>query len=569
MITAILRLVKRTVFSDRIFAATLGLSLVGVLVSAVKPWLAGSLVDDVIKAGTADSFWKIIAAAAGTFVLSELMSSVESLLNARIEAKTTADLQARALRRIYAEPFASAGLPAGERIYSVFMDRAVSASYLIGSAKEGVTLAFKLLLTLALVFWLDWRMAALAVVLSALGLAASSRPNARMLSKQRERELMEKKVCARLDENFTKLLAVKCMRVERRFLRLDFSALADLARASFSYAVMSLAGRLASDVIFKVAAGVVSLYGLYRVKSGQMSAGALTMAMGYLVQLIYAQREAAEVWYRLSEGVRCGGLDDGRGSDPGLPNLASAARRPNFWGLSFEGVAFSYGAGKEVFRDMSLRAEHGRHTAIAGPSGCGKTTALFLVAGLLRPARGRVSLGGCDVSQISGSDLREQLSLVLQEPLLWDASLEDNIRFFSSKIADADLALAMRTAGVDVLAAAMPEGLKTVLGGANRGLSRGQKQRVALARALALRPSILLLDEALASLEPESERLIIGEIRRNYPGMSVIAVTHRPAALAADRIIWMRSPSEAVCEVPAALFADPRFAAIYDSPGAA
>lgn len=565
-----LRLVKKTVFADRIFAAALLLSLAGVLISAVKPWLAGSLVNDVIQPGAAGYFWKIIGAAAGTFVLSELMSSVESFLNARIEARTTADLQARTLRRIYGEPFASVNLPAGERMHSVFMGQASTASSLIGAAKQVVVLAFKILFSLVLVLWLDWRLAALAVASSAFGLAAVSRPNSWILGKERVKKELERKVCAKLDENFTKLLAVKGMRAERRFLRSDFAALAKLARVSFSSAVASLTARLATDTIFKAVVGVVSLYGIYSVKTGRVSAGGLTMVMGYLVQLIHAQRELSYAWCDLSEEVRvCGGLEEWRGIGAKVPPPVAGACRPDCWGLNFERVAFSYGVDKGVFRGLSFRAENGRHTTIAGPSGCGKTTALLLAAGLLRPSQGRVLLGGCDVSRIVGSDLREQLALVLQEPLLWDASVEDNIRFFSAKVADADLDLAVRTAGVDALAAAMPEGLKTGLGGARRGLSRGQKQRVALARALALRPRLLLLDEALSSLEPESERIILWDIRRNYPGMTVIAVTHRPAALAADLIIWMRSSFEVVCGAPAALFADPQFAAIYDAPGAA
>ena len=569
-IAAVVWLSQNMLTADRIFAAILVMSIAGVCVSAVKPWIAGSLIDDLTGAAATGRFWRMIIGGAAAFLFSEIIFSAEALLSERTRAKTTAHLQGRVLREIYQEPFAAAGLPAGDRMHAVLMDSASAASFMCTAAKDGAVLAFKILLSLALVAWLNPRMALLALALSPLALVSVVRADSRLEARWRARDELEKRAFDRLGENFSKMPTVKALRAERRFLRLDYAALADLARSTVACAASALVRNLASGLIFKVAAGVVSLYGLYQVKAGLVSAGAMTMVMGYLAQLIFAEQELVGICNGASEGLlACGRLHE-RLRGAGRTDLPlRGAHRAGSWAISFEEVTFAYGADRDVFRGMSFRAQAGQHTALAGPSGCGKTTALFLAAQLLQPQKGTVFAGGRDIAQIAEPDLREQIAVVPQEPLVWDASLADNISFFSSRITAEDFERAVQVAGVDAMCAAMPGGLKTVLSGAGRGISRGQRQRVALARALALRPRLVLLDEALSSLEPESEIRILADIRKNYPETTLVAVSHRPSAMAsADCIIWIRSPSQAVCGAPAALFGDPEFAAVYDLPAA-
>ena len=176
--------------------------------------------------------------------------------------------------------------------------------------------------------------------------------------------------------------------------------------------------------------------------------------------------------------------------------------------------------------------------ALVGPSGAGKTTIFQLLMRFFDPDEGRVTLDGIDVRGMARTDLRRQLALVPQEPVIFAASARENIRFGRPEASDAEVEAAARAAAADEFVARLPEGYATFVGERGVMLSGGQKQRLAIARAILRDAPVLLLDEATSALDAESERAVQQAVERLAEGRTTLIIAHRLATVKrADRIV--------------------------------
>lgn len=183
---------------------------------------------------------------------------------------------------------------------------------------------------------------------------------------------------------------------------------------------------------------------------------------------------------------------------------------------------------KTVLKDVSFVAHPGTRTAVIGPTAAGKTQLLYLLTGLLAPTSGRVTYDGVDLAEYEKTSLHQQIGFVFQDATMFNLSLRENIAF-SKTVSDADLAKAIATAELTDFIATLPRGLDTLVAERGTSLSGGQKQRIMLARALALNPRVLLLDDFTARVDASTERAILDNVRRNYPGIALISVTQKIA----------------------------------------
>lgn len=210
--------------------------------------------------------------------------------------------------------------------------------------------------------------------------------------------------------------------------------------------------------------------------------------------------------------------------------------------LKVQDVHLSY-QDKDVLRGVSLELEPGTRNAIIGPTAAGKTQLLYLLSGLTEPDSGTVRYDG----QYQPRELRRQVGIVFQESVLFYASLRDNIAFHPQVSPDG-LRKAIETAELHDFLDALPEGMNTRVSERGTSLSGGQKQRVMLARALALEPDVLLLDDFTARLDSDTEKRVLGNLRRNYPDLTLLAVTQRIATIADYDNITLLMEGEVVAQ---------------------
>ncbi|GAA4011410.1 thiol reductant ABC exporter subunit CydD [Streptomyces marokkonensis] len=218
---------------------------------------------------------------------------------------------------------------------------------------------------------------------------------------------------------------------------------------------------------------------------------------------------------------------------------------PTDGGLSFEDVTVRYpGRGADAVTDVSFTVEPGETVALVGPSGAGKSTLLSSLLGFVRPAGGRIRVGGADLASLDQAQWHARVAWVPQHPHLYAGTIAENVRLARPEADDTAVRRALLDAGALEFVDALPEGTGTVLGEDGAGLSAGQRQRLALARAFLADRPVLLLDEPTAALDGATEAEIVAAVRRLAKGRTVLLVVHRPALLeVADRVVRLEEPA--------------------------
>lgn len=210
-------------------------------------------------------------------------------------------------------------------------------------------------------------------------------------------------------------------------------------------------------------------------------------------------------------------------------------------GVVLRDLDFTYPGRQQTLQGINLAIRKGQMTALVGESGSGKSTITDLVLGLQIPARGEVLLDGVPLGQWKQNSFRERIGYVPQDPLLFHASIRDNLLWSYPQGSEADLWGALSMANADAFVKQLPQGIDTIVGDRGVRLSGGQRQRIALARALLRKPELLILDEATSALDSESERLIQESIDKVARDTTILIVAHRLSTIAkADYVYVLR-----------------------------
>ena len=208
--------------------------------------------------------------------------------------------------------------------------------------------------------------------------------------------------------------------------------------------------------------------------------------------------------------------------------------------ISFRGVSFSYENGREVLKDINLDIEKGRTVAIVGASGAGKSTLVDLIPRFYDPTKGSICIDGVDIKNISIHDLRSLMGNVNQDPILFNDTIFNNIAFGVEGATMEQVEAAARIANAHDFIMEKEEGYQTNIGDRGVKLSGGQRQRISIARAILKNPPLLILDEATASLDTESERIVQDALDKLMSSRTTIAIAHRLSTIKnADEIIVM------------------------------
>ena len=281
-------------------------------------------------------------------------------------------------------------------------------------------------------------------------------------------------------------------------------------------------------------------YGASAVLNGTLSLGTLTMTVLYFTVLsgpflslagLYTQLQialgAAERLFELLDQPNT--IRDEDSALP-LPTVAGDLR--------FEQVDFSYDGKVQVLHEVTFQAERGQMVALVGPSGTGKTTIANLIPRFFDIQGGRIIIDGYDTRQVQVKSWREQIGIVLQEPILFSTTIRENIAYGKLSAAREEIEAAAQAANACEFIERLPQGYDTMVGERGVKLSGGQRQRIAIARALLRNPRLLILDEATSSLDNESEHLVQQALERLMKDRTTIVIAHRLSTVQnADKIV--------------------------------
>ena len=304
---------------------------------------------------------------------------------------------------------------------------------------------------------------------------------------------------------------------------------------------------MTSIIIFLVFSGVVGVLwiGAHDVRAGHMSSGALIQFVIYSVMVAGAVAALSEIWGELQRAAgateRLVELLETQDMvvDPQNPQQLPTPARGE---IAFEDVSFRYPARPEAtaLDGVSLHVKAGETVAIVGPSGAGKSTIIQLLLRFYNTQSGQITLDGVAIADLDRQNLRSNLALVPQDPVIFAASARENIRFGRPEATDAEVEAAAEAAAAHDFISSLPEGYDTYVGERGVMLSGGQKQRIAIARAILRDAPVLLLDEATSALDAESERAVQQAVDALAEGRTTLIVAHRLATVKkADRIVVM------------------------------
>jgi ATP-binding cassette subfamily B protein len=305
-----------------------------------------------------------------------------------------------------------------------------------------------------------------------------------------------------------------------------------------------LTAALGRTVGFLTAAStaLVVWYGARLVLRGELTPGDLLVFIAYLKQAFRPVQDFARFTGRLAKATAGGErVLDILGRTPEIRDLPGAVPAPPFRGaVRFEDVSFAYEPGQPVFEGINFEVQPGQRVALVGPSGIGKSTLVSLLLRLYDPVRGRILIDGRDIRDYTLASLRAQISVVLQDTLLFAASARDNIAFGAPGATPEAVEAAACLANAHEFIVALPGGYDSVLGERGMTLSGGQRQRIALARAALRKAPILILDEPTAGLDGENERAVLEALADLAEEPTTFFITHDlQLAAKADLILYL------------------------------
>ncbi len=325
----------------------------------------------------------------------------------------------------------------------------------------------------------------------------------------------------------------------RRFLKQSSASL----RANRRLYLVQTAYSGVVNTLIAAGTALVLWLGAWRVMTGQMTVGDVLVFLGY-VALLYAPISAVSQTYGTIQGAKAGiwRVFEILEEPEVVASGPLALERRNVRGeIRFEGVDFSYDGKRLVLCDVSFVVPPGTSVALVGPTGAGKTTLISLLPRFYDPSAGRVLLDGTDLRELEISSLRRNVSMVLQPPIVFPATLRENIAYGRPGASLAEIERAAELAQLAPFLRRLPHGHDAPIGEGGANLSEGERQRLTIARALLRDAPILILDEPTASVDAETEALLVAGLKTLMEGRSIFIIAHRLSTVRdADQIVVVR-----------------------------
>lgn len=470
------------------------------------------------------------------FTMTRAIAAYRRYLLQRLGQETVFDMRAALYEKVHALGLDFHGRRrTGDTITRVTSDVKEVRSLLVDSVVEvfsSVLILFGMLIVMLL---LDWQLTLLALATVPFLFLAVGRYRKALIERMRVVRMKEGAIASVVQESITGIRAVKLFGREEEEMRRFRTESEESLRASVGSAKIEARFSIALGIVGGVGTALVTYFGARQVLAGSLSIGDLTVFVAYLglfLSPLWAlSRQANQIGKSLVSGERIMEL---LRADPTVREAPNATEAPTFDGrVTFDEVTFSYAAGDDngndelpVLRDVYFDVEAGSRVALVGVSGAGKTTITSLLIRLYDPNEGAIRIDGRDIREFTLKSLRGGVSFVPQEPMLFRASVAENIAYGRPDAERGEIERAARLAGAAGFIERMPEGYETVLAERGDSLSGGQRQRISIARAMIRNSPILVLDEPQSGLDAEAAAAVEESWRELTEGRTTFLISH-------------------------------------------
>lgn len=434
----------------------------------------------------------------------------------------------------------------GDLISRVTSDIDAVRSFLTSGLLDGLIDVLTLTGMVGVMFYIDWRFTLVALSVAPVLFAVVYSYTRRIKKASREVRKKEGEMVSVMQEVLSSIRVVKAFaREDYEQRRLQEESLESVEAALRARTLKAKLTPLV-EIIVAIGTSAVLWFGARMVMQGQLSEGSMVAFILYLAKMYKPMQDLSKMTDAYSKaGVGLERIQEVLHTDRSVSDLPGARRAPRFRGLvEFESVSFHYDPEAPILRNVELRIEPGQIAALVGRTGAGKSTLISLIPRFYDPVSGVVKIDGQDIRRYTQKSLRQQISLVLQETVLFHVPIWSNIAYGKPDATRAEIFRAAELANAHEFIENMPKGYDTIVGERGVTLSGGQRQRIAIARAVIRNSPILILDEPTTGLDAESEKLVFEALDRLMEGKTAVVIAHRFDTIRRANVIFVVDDGE-------------------------
>ena len=473
-------------------------------------------------------------------LLESIFSYWQKISFSAVGQSSTTDILEHVFTHVQTLPGSSGDRRTGDVILRLTSDVKTLRDLLVNHVQQLGNYGFTFVSTIVVMTWMNWQLTALAVVVVPFISLASYYFSANIRKTTKQKRAREGAVAAIVQENLQSVAVVQAFAQEERERKRFRQEARRSLQASLESVRLGGAFTRSIKVLNTIGAAMVIWLGATRVLDGSMSPGDLVVFAAYVNELYTPIQNMSELAVQFMESLVSGErVLELVQTAPRIGDRPNAVKAGRFRGeVAFENVVFGYEKDKPVLNGLSFRVEPGQTVAVVGGSGAGKSTVLNLLLRFFDPWQGKVCIDGDDIRGFKLRSLRSQVSVVLQESVLFRRPVRENIAYGRPGATIDEIVAAAKAARAHEFIERLPDGYDTVLDEQGSNLSGGQRQRIALARAFLRNSPILILDEPTSGLDAVTESELTETLDELVRGRTTIIIAHRFSTIEhADRIL--------------------------------
>lgn len=478
----------------------------------------------------------------GCRLISEVSNMVQMAVMAKISTATVRDIKTdvfNSMSKLSLNFFTSK--QTGGLMTRVSSDSLKVTMLFIDCLPSIIVQGLTIIVTFVVMYRLNWKMALIACILLPLLVVMTIKLRPGLWSLSGKRHRAEKSVSSRANDNLVGARVVKSFGQEDAEIERFIKPNENLKEAEINIVKLRNRFTILYNLVQEISSIWVWMLGVFFVlKTNEIELGVLITFVGYVAQLNGPMNFFSRVFRMWSESINAAQrLFEIIDSIPDIREGANAISLDNPRGeIELSDVTFGYSVTKPVLKNINLKVNEGEMLGIVGRSGAGKSTLVNLISRLYDVEKGSIKIDGVDVKKLALKDLRKNVAMVSQDTYIFMGSVAKNIAYGNEDASMEDIIRAAKLASAHDFISKMPDGYDTIIGASGKSLSGGEKQRISIARAILADPKILILDEATASVDTQTEKAIQNSLKILTKGRTTLSIAHRLSTLRdADRLI--------------------------------